>query len=122
CPVSSTTANRRSSRSSCSLLIFWKPIASPMNIGMKAMPMMNALLLTSIEASEPATISALLGRRMLGAWSGDAHEDVVQRGARDLEVVHRRARHEPREERLRVAAQPHLLRHPVVVHVVHLRE
>ena len=46
---------------------------------------------------------------------GDADEDVVQRRPGDLEVLDARPRHQRRQQRLRVPAQPHLLQLPVVV-------
>ena len=87
-------------------------------IGISRMPMMNALLRTACWNSVTATVQhlahAIIGRPPqpsgIGVRPGDAHEDVVQRRPRHLEVVDGRARDQPRRgSACGSRRQPHLL-------------
>src|SRR2546426_4591640 len=115
-PVPSMTAKGRSSRSAWFCEIRCRPMLTPMKTGTSIMPMRNALLRTAIDASDAATMKSLSGRCMVASGPRDAHEDVVQRRPRHLEVLHGRTRGQLREETLRVALHAHLLHLAVVVH------
>src|SRR5262249_17987618 len=110
------TTNRRSRMSVASRGNFCTPSATSENTGIISRPTMKAFDRTSVVNSQIATISALffIGRldRPSSVDSGDsdsllrrprdAHEDVVQRRAPDLEVVDRRPRGEIAQELLRI--------------------
>src|SRR5689334_18787390 len=102
-------------------------MAKPVKSGIISSPRMNAFERTSVVNSDTATINALfvISRQSprspvpshpdLGVAAdvrrpGDAHEDVVQRGARDLEVVHRGPRRQVVQEALRLAREPDFLK------------
>ena len=73
------------------------------------MPIRNPRDRTADWNSERAMVSTLrmgrLLRELLGRRFRDAHEDVVERGARDLEVPDARPGDEGRQEQLRIAGQ-----------------
>src|SRR6266542_3975730 len=113
----------------------WITMLPPIMSGISKRPIRNVLVRTAALYSRTATTIIL---RMLFALAGgsrgtvterlgragDTHEDVVQRGARQLEVAHSAALRQGRQDALRVGTwvKTQLLEFAEVSHLGHARQ
>src|SRR5262249_2131527 len=108
-----------------SLRNHWIRRLPPMRSGMATRPMMKVLVRTAALYSRAATTSILrMSGLLLVGRPGDAHEDVMQARAGQLEVAHPAALHEPGEQFLRVGprVEPDFLPAPEVGHLGDARQ
>src|SRR5437773_6694678 len=99
----------------------WTTSVPSIAIGMISRPTMKALVRTAAVYSREAMTNSLRMAVALRFRGRDADEDVVQRRPGQLEVTHRAALHQSRQDHLRVGAavEPHLLPAAEVRHLDH---
>src|SRR5438034_7393325 len=98
------TATRFSVTSSSCLNTICMRKLPPMSTGIRTRLIRNARVRTAARYSRAAMTSTLRMLALLAFRTGDAHEDVVQRRPRQLEMPHRAALHQRRQQLLRIGA------------------
>src|SRR5260370_39064735 len=78
------------------------PMLPPINNGINVRLMRNAFVRTAARYSRSAMTSTLRMMVLLAGRPGDANENVLQGGSRQLEVPHGAARHERGQNLFRI--------------------